>query len=164
MDELRERYWRAFYDVKKAAFYYKYYGISSSRWGKLISVICAALSMGFVASGYFSKAFPKSWAFLTFACQLVLAYQPFSSFSERKAAAAYIFQDMSKLAKEAENTWAIIQVTADKEEIIERIDDLLTRQDAIEERFATVSTFPDNGFIHKKAIKSTDEYFRRFQT
>ena len=160
---MRRKYWMAFYDVKKAAFYYQLYGVSASRWGKAISVICTALSAGFVASCYFSKTFPTLWAFLTLACQLVLAYQPFSPFSERETAAEYIFQDMNALALEAEKTWGLVQQTADKETIARCTDELRTRQDAIEERFATVATFPMNSFIRKKAEKKANEYFRRFE-
>lgn len=160
---MRRKYWMAFYDVKKAAFYYQLYGVSSSRWGKAVSVICTVLSAGFVASCYFSETFPTLWAWLTVACQLVLAYQPFSSFSERKTAAEYIVQDMNKLALEAENTWELVRKTDDRETITHCTDDLRTRQDAIEERFATVATFPMNDIIHRRAVKKTNNYFRRFE-
>ena len=151
-----------FYDLKLASFYYQFYGISSSRWGKTISVLCALTSAGFVASGFFSKTYPSAWAFITFVCQLILAYQPFSAFGKRKVAAEYIYQDLQALALEAEETWGRIQSSSDGEEINRLAYELRKKQDEIEGRFATVETFPMNDLIYKRAKKKTDKYFRRF--
>ena len=159
---LRRKYWMAFYDLKLASFYYQLYGISSSRWGKAISVLCALTSAGFVASSFFSKTYPSVWAFITLACQLVLAYQPFSAFGKRKVAAEYIYEDLQALALEAEETWGRIQSSSDGEEINRLAYELRKKQDEIEGRFATVETFPMNDLIYKRAKKKTDKYFRRF--
>lgn len=159
---LRRKYWMAFYDVRKAAYYYQIYGISSSRWGKTISVLCALTSVGFVASSFFSKTYPSTWAFITFACQLVLAYQPFSAFGKRKVAAEYIYEDLEALALEAEKTWERIQNSKDSDEVSRLTFELRKKQDKIEERFATVETFPMNELFHWRAQKKADKYFRRF--
>ena len=160
---MRNKYWMAFYDVKVASFYYQLYGLSSSRWRKAISILCTLTSIGFVASSFFSKTYPTAWAFLTFICQLVLAYQPFSSFSKREAAAEYIFEDLQILALEAEEKWDVVKGSSDGDEVKSLAYELRKRQDAIEGRFATVDTFPMNDLLHWLAQKKTNNYFRRFE-
>lgn len=160
---MKDKFWMEFYDLRKTAYYYQLYCVSSSRWNLLLSAGCAIASTAFIGSAYFSKNMPMFWAVLTLVFQIILAIQPQLPFSQRKQAAHYIFQDMNKLANKAERT--LEEVLDDKlndEEMIDLIQEYRAEKDSIEERFASCDTFPDNVIIQKMAERRTNIYCRRF--
>ena len=161
---MKDKYWKEFYDIRKTAYYYQLYAVSSSRWNTFISAGCAIASTVFVGSVFFSQNAPIAWAIITLVLQVILAIQPQLPFFQRKQSAHYIFQDMNKLAYKAEHTWD--DVSTEKmtdEEIDSKIREFRAEKDAIEERFANCDTFPDNAIIEKKAEKRANIYFRRFE-
>lgn len=159
-----ENFWKGFYDVKVAAYYYQLYAVSSSHWNRIISIGCAIASTFFIASAFISNNFPIMSAIITVLFQIVLAIQPFLPFTVRKQAANYIFQDMNKLTNEMESTWNSIKKTElTAEEIDESVKSYLLQRDQIEERFADCDTFPSNRLLHKIAEKRASQYFRRFE-
>lgn len=158
-----ENYWKIFYDLDVAVYYYQYYSIKASRQKRRISCICALASSAFAVSWLKFPTWHFFWAALVFISQLISVLQPFFPYEKQYHAACYIHQDLSQLFSEAEHIWRSIPENIDRHKIEDYTYSLKKKWDEIETRFASSDTFPPDNKLHNRAEESAETYFRRFE-
>jgi hypothetical protein len=97
---------------------------------------------------------------LILTCQLVALFQPLFPYEKQYHAACYIYEDVNQLCSEMEAYWRTIGDDTSDEDINQQIILFSNKQDKIENRFATADLFPQRKYIHSKAAKNANNYFR----
>ncbi len=158
-----ESFWRIFFDVKVASYYYQFYSVRSRRLKTVVSIICTLASSASIVSWYQSGRLHTLWAILIFLSQLAAVLQPFFPYEKQYHAACYIYEDLTELATDAERVWYSLTPDTSPEKINNHIQHFHEEMNRIESRFATADTFPQNMRLYKQAEENATIYFRRFE-
>lgn len=158
-----ENYWRLFFDIKVAVYYYQLYAVKAQNWRRAVSVLCTVSSLACVVSWYQSGLCPLLWGSLIFASQLVSVLQPLFPYDAQLHSATCIYAGLKRLARDAENTWFSFDEETCPDKILEAIKRLSSDFGEIEAQFSSADTFPPNSRLHQKAEAFAMTYFRRFE-
>ena len=156
-----EHYYREYIDVKIAEQYYLLYIHHSKRRLLFINAICLIMSFTGVATWVSESFHPYVAGLIILVSQIISVLQPLYPYADRVYAANCIFNELSALSVEAEQTVQRYLFDLIKESDIP--DELLSFQNrfsSIESKFAASDLFPPKKGLHKKAEKATQQYLK----
>ena len=155
-----QRFWDKFFDAKVASYYFQFYALSARRKKSFVSAVCLLATSALLYQMAQNSINQWVWIVLILTCQLVALFQPLFPYEKQYHAACYIYEDINQLCSEMEAYWRTIGDDTSDEDINQQIVLFSNKQDKIENRFATAELFPQRQYIHSKAIKNADNYFR----